>query len=675
MLNKVKQNLNIKTGLLITSISLLIFISIVIVMIIMEKRLTNEEIAKNMNRLADMMMMSIEKPMVIGNDEGTREEFKHLAKKYIDVNIYLTDFRGNITYSTNESIVRKNLTDIFTQKEVRVFLGQGLKNVARKTMFLTSNGKDFFVRLVSIPNKPSCYHCHGSSRSILGEMVVIQDISPTRRKIANQTYLIGACCGLGLVVLLLSLNIFIRKGIISPVTMLAMASERIAQGDYSVHFAINKVDELGKLSQNLERMVDTLKKELGFSKGILNSLQVAFLVADVDSKITYLNSLMIETAGRSGDPADFYGLGVSEFFYNDSERPSITARVLKTMQPITNYEFEFINLKGRKYYLRADVTPLHDLTGQLIGAFAMLSDLTAIKEQQKAIEAKNEIIARAAKEANVIAEQVSSASEELSAQIEQSTTGTKLQKEKTKETATAMEQMTASVLEVARNASDAAVLAEQTREKALQGAKVVEGAIALINKVASHARVLKQNMADLGKQAEGIGQIIITIEDIADQTNLLALNAAIEAARAGEKGRGFAVVADEVRKLAEKTMSATREVARYIGTIQESTQKNIVSTESTVEFVQTSAKKSNESGQVLHEILELAEQTSDQVRAIATASEEQSAASEQITRSSDEINRIASEIAEAMSQSNKAVADLARLAQGLKKVIEEMQEA
>ena len=506
-------------------------------------------------------------------------------------------------------------------------------------------------------------------------MVVIQDISPTRRKIANQAYLIGACCGLGLVVLLLSLNIFIRKGIISPVTMLAMASERIAQGDYSVHFAINKVDELGKLSQNLERMVDTLKKELGFSKGILNSLQVAFLVADVDSKITYLNSLMIETAGRSGDPADFYGLGVSEFFYNDSERPSITARVLKTMQPITNYEFEFINLKGRKYYLRADVTPLHDLTGQLIGAFAMLSDLTAIKEQQKAIEAKNEIIARAAKEANVIAEQVSSASEELSAQIEQSTTGTKLQKEKTKETATAMEQMTASVLEVARNASDAAVLAEQTREKALQGAKVVEGAIALINKVASHARVLKQNMADLGKQAEGIGQIIITIEDIADQTNLLALNAAIEAARAGEAGRGFAVVADEVRKLAEKTMSATREVARYIGTIQESTQKNIVSTESTVEFVQTSVKKSNESGQVLHEILELAEQTSDQVRAIATASEEQSAASEQITRSSDEINRIASEIAEAMSQSNKAVADLARLAQGLKKVIEEMQEA
>ena len=203
---------------------------------------------------------------------------------------------------------------------------------------------------------------------------------------------------------------------------------------------------------------------------------------------------------------------------------------------------------------------------------------------------------------------------------------------------------------------------------------MVEEAIALINEVTTHARVLKQNMADLGKQAEGIGQIIITIEDIADQTNLLALNAAIEAARAGEAGRGFAVVADEVRKLAEKTMSATKEVARYIGTIQESTRKNIASTETTVEFVMTSTEKSNESGRVLHEILELAEQTSDQVRAIATASEQQSAVSQQIARSSDEINRIASEIAEAMSQSNQAVSDLARLAQELKRVIEEMQE-
>lgn len=80
------------------------------------------------------------------------------------------------------------------------------------------------------------------------------------------------------------------------------------------------------------------------------------------------------------------------------------------------------------------------------------------------------------------------------------------------------------------------------------------------------------------KQAEGIGEIINTISDIADQTNLLALNAAIEAARAGDAGRGFAVVADEVRKLAEKTMVATKDVEQYIHTIQNSAKTNMMST-------------------------------------------------------------------------------------------------
>ena len=131
-------------------------------------------------------------------------------------------------------------------------------------------------------------------------------------------------------------------------------------------------------------------------------------------------------------------------------------------------------------------------------------------------------------------------------------------------------------------------------------------------------------MGELGKQAQGIGQIITVIEDIADQTNLLALNAAIEAARAGEAGRGFAVVADEVRKLAEKTMSATREVVDFVGAIQDCAQKNVVATDSAVKLVEESTGLAGQSGEALHAIVGMVQRTADQVRAIATASEEQS---------------------------------------------------
>ena len=123
-------------------------------------------------------------------------------------------------------------------------------------------------------------------------------------------------------------------------------------------------------------------------------------------------------------------------------------------------------------------------------------------------------------------------------------------------------------------------------------------------------------MNALGQQAEGIGQIMSVIADIADQTNLLALNAAIEAARAGDAGRGFAVV-----------------------------------------------------------ILENVHLVNDQVQSIATASEQQSAASEEINHSVEQVATISSETAQAMEQAAKAVADLAQQSQVLQGLIRDMQKA
>uniref|UniRef100_UPI00048F6934 methyl-accepting chemotaxis protein n=1 Tax=Desulfocurvus vexinensis TaxID=399548 RepID=UPI00048F6934 len=155
----------------------------------------------------------------------------------------------------------------------------------------------------------------------------------------------------------------------------------------------------------------------------------------------------------------------------------------------------------------------------------------------------------------------------------------------------------------------------------------------------------------------------------------LALNAAIEAARAGDAGRGFAVVADEVRKLAEKTMHATQEVGNAIGAIQDSTKKSIHSMEQTAGVVGDSTRLASEAGQSLVEIIRIIEGTADQVRAIATASEEQSAASEQINRGTEEINRISSETAEAMNQSALAMQDIARLSDQLRNLIDELKSA
>ncbi len=296
----------------------------------------------------------------------------------------------------------------------------------------------------------------------------------------------------------------------------------------------------------------------------------------------------------------------------------------------------------------------------------------ADESRAQAENAKREGMLQAADRLAGIVSQVASASQQLTAQIDESSRGSETQRERTAESATAMEQMNASVMEVARNAAEAADSADNARNQAENGGAVVSDVVERINRVQSMTSEMEKGLATLGEQAEGIGQIMNVISDIADQTNLLALNAAIEAARAGEAGRGFAVVADEVRKLAEKTMDATGQVSDFITAIQKGTRTNIEGMSKAAAEVEQSTEYAGKAGEALQSIVSIVEDTAEQVRSIATASEEQSAASEQINRGIDEVNLIANDNAQAMQESAAAVEELMKLGEQLSSLIEEL---
>lgn len=290
----------------------------------------------------------------------------------------------------------------------------------------------------------------------------------------------------------------------------------------------------------------------------------------------------------------------------------------------------------------------------------------------RAEQGKHEGMVTAAGRLEDIANVISSASTELSAQIEESGRGANEQAARVRETATSMEEMSTTVVEVAKNASETSDISSQTRQKAIDGAEIVRKVIQSIETVHNQSRELKSDMAVLGDHAQSIDQIMGVISDIADQTNLLALNAAIEAARAGEAGRGFAVVADEVRKLAEKTMVSTTDVGNAIKAIQESATQSMSQVDSAVQNIEIATTLASQSGLALDEIVHMVDATADQVRAIATASEEQSASTEEINQSISGINHIATETARAMDEASQAVSDLAKQAQSLASLIHEM---
>ena len=296
----------------------------------------------------------------------------------------------------------------------------------------------------------------------------------------------------------------------------------------------------------------------------------------------------------------------------------------------------------------------------------------AEEARHKAENARREGMLAAAGQLEGVVGVVGSVAAGLSAQIEQSQRGAAEQASRVTETVTAMEEMNTTVAEVAQNAVAASEASAATRQKAEAGAEVVSRAVDSIHRVGEQSLKLKDDMRALAEQARSIDRIMGVISDIADQTNLLALNAAIEAARAGDAGRGFAVVADEVRKLAEKTMASTTDVGNAIKAIQQSAGQSAEQVDIAVRIIDEATEFAGKSGEALQRIVEMADSTADQVRAIATASEQQSASSEEINRSIIQVNAIAGDTAQAMQAASEAVTELAEQTRALSGLIEKM---
>lgn len=205
--------------------------------------------------------------------------------------------------------------------------------------------------------------------------------------------------------------------------------------------------------------------------------------------------------------------------------------------------------------------------------------------------------------------------------------------------ATAAEEMSQTIADIARNASRAEETSRGVLDIVNEGKQIVDRAVEAVSQVESSTVELAGGIEGLRSRVMEIGDIVAVIEEIADQTNLLALNAAIEAARSGEHGRGFAVVADEVRNLAARTIKATGDISGRIAAVQHETLRASSSMEESSRQVVNTRGRIGEVEGALQRISSSFETVSDQVSQIATAVEQQTATTQQISLSIDETSR------------------------------------
>ncbi|WP_460137423.1 methyl-accepting chemotaxis protein [Pseudomonas sp. S1_E04] len=259
-------------------------------------------------------------------------------------------------------------------------------------------------------------------------------------------------------------------------------------------------------------------------------------------------------------------------------------------------------------------------------------------------------------------DQLASAAEELSAVTEESTRGLTRQNDEIQQAATAVNQMTAAVDEVASNAVSTSEASRQATTEAEDGRQQVEQAVSGMSSMVVEINDSTQSVADLAGQVREIGKVIDVIRGIADQTNLLALNAAIEAARAGEQGRGFAVVADEVRALAHRTQTSTVDIEKMIGEVQTGADDAVAAMNKSLSWANNTQAMAQNAGEALQRITASVAKINERNLVIASASEEQAQVAREVDRNLLNIQDLSTQTAAGAHQTSASSQDLSRLA-------------
>ena len=266
--------------------------------------------------------------------------------------------------------------------------------------------------------------------------------------------------------------------------------------------------------------------------------------------------------------------------------------------------------------------------------------------------------------------QLKSSSDKVSVSATKTNQSSEDQMVQLENTSTAMNEMTMTAEEVARNAVQASSAAKEANQFSDEGIKVVRE---MNNDIATLLSGIEKVMlvtTKLEQETQGIGAILEVIDAISEQTNLLALNAAIEAARAGEHGRGFAVVADEVRNLANRTKESTNEIQGVISSLQGEAKRSVQLMNSNMEDAKTTASKSDDANKALQSIRQSVSVIQDMNVQIATAAEEQTHVASEINVSIVAINDLAKATYESSNSNKNMASDLTNLALTLDKSVD-----
>ncbi|WP_141594058.1 methyl-accepting chemotaxis protein [Myxococcus sp. AB056] len=310
-----------------------------------------------------------------------------------------------------------------------------------------------------------------------------------------------------------------------------------------------------------------------------------------------------------------------------------------------------------------------DETAQLARAFNDMAE----KRQQNEVQLEKESEQRE-HTLRTVAEfvnQLAGASAEILSSTTEQVAGAQEQGSAVTETVSTIEEITKTSEEAAGRARAVSDSARHAEDVGRSGRRAVEEAVGAMGAVREQVESIASRILALAEQAQAIGDIITTVNDISEQTHMLALNASIEASRAGEHGRGFAVVASEVKALADQSKKATGQVRQILGQIQKATHGAVMTTEEGTKSVATATRVVSEAGANIQTLSDLLAQASLTAAQIAASANQQATGIGQIRQAMHDVNQATQQALISSRQTERAMQDLNGMGQKLKGLLGE----
>ena len=373
----------------------------------------------------------------------------------------------------------------------------------------------------------------------IGVMVFERDTSATSALMSEMGLELGGFLLVMLVVILLLVWFFLTRTVLGPVKRVKEKIRDIAEdrADLSDRLDQSARDEMGDLALWFNTLMDKLGeilRETAMYKYMMDAVPDPIFA--VDERMNFLagNKATQSVAGR--DMRELLGSRCSKVFNTTvCDSPDCPIEQCRSSHDSVLGELIFTEIEGKEVVIQPIAEELRSPDGEIFGYMEVARNVTDLVHKERDLTSQLERIAGVNERIGEASRAINESTDELMGGMEEVSAGADRQRARAAETATAMEEMNVTVLEVASNAGAAAEQADEMRTRAQEGAEVVGKAVEAIAEVSRRSEELKADMGTLGRRAEGIGQVLTVITDIADQTNLLALNAAIEAARAGRR--------------------------------------------------------------------------------------------------------------------------------------------